>query len=42
MDWLLYDKDLRHERINLLKKSLKVKFLFLLQTPIYQDIKICT
>ena len=30
MDWFLYDKDLRHERINLLKKLLKVKFLFLL------------
>ena len=30
MDGFLYDKDLRCERINLLKKSLKVKFLFLL------------
>ena len=31
MDWFLYDQDLRHERINLLKKPLKVKkFLFLL------------
>ena len=30
MDGFLYDKDLRYERINLLKKSLKVKFLFLL------------
>ena len=30
MDWFLYDKDLRHERINLLKKPLKEKSLFLL------------